>query len=194
MKQELRARSLADRDAIDPVRRLELADTIVGHLYDLDRFRDAGAVGLYWAAGSEVSTSGIIARLSEQEERRIFLPFVLNGELELTEWRPQDPVVTAEYGGMHPRYQRKVKLDEVDVLVVPGLAFDRKGHRLGSGTGHYDRLLARLDQRTIRIGLGYQSQVVDEVPHDAGDEDVHFVATEDGLIACAPVPSGSDQR
>lgn len=194
MKQEIRGRVLADRDAIDPVRRLELADAIVDHLYDLDRFRDAGAVGLYWAAGSEVSTSGIIARLSEQEERRIFLPFVLNGELELTEWRPQDPVVTAEYGGMHPRYRRAVRLDEVDLLIVPGLAFDRRGHRLGSGTGHYDRLLARLDPRTVRIGICYQSQVADEVPHGPGDEDVHFLATEEGLIACASVASGSDQR
>lgn len=184
-KEQLRTEMLAARDGIDPVRRLELAGAILERLYELPDFRGSGSVGLYWASGSEVLVSELGQRLSEQEQRRIFLPFVLNGELELTEWRPQDPVVTAEYGGMHPRYHRVVKLDEVDFLVVPGIAFDRRGRRLGSGTGHYDRLLARLDPLTVRVGVCFGSQVVDEVPSATVDQGVNYLVTEDAVIACA---------
>jgi 5-formyltetrahydrofolate cyclo-ligase len=184
-KEQLRTQMLAARDGIDPARRLELAGAIQERLYELPGFSGTGSVALYWASGSEVLVSELALRLSEQEQRRIFLPFVLNGELELTEWRPQDPVVTAEYGGMHPRYHRVVELDEVDFIVVPGIAFDRRGGRLGSGTGHYDRLLARLDPRTIQIGLCFGAQVVDEVPAATGDERLNYLVTEDAVVACA---------
>lgn len=183
-KDELRTKMLAARDGIDPVRRFELSNTIQERIYELEGFDGSGTVGLYWATHSEVSVTELGLRLSEHEVRRIFLPFVLNGELELTEWRPQDPVVTAEYGGMHPRYHRVVPLDEVDFLVVPGIAFDRRGHRLGTGTGHYDRLLARLDPRTVKIGMCFGAQVIDEVPAEPGDQPVGYLVTEESVIAC----------
>jgi len=183
-KEQLRTEMLAARDGIDPGRRLELAEAILERLYELPGFDGSGTVGLYWASGSEVLISDLAQRLSEQEQRRIFLPFVLNGELELTEWRPQDPVVTAEYGGMHPRFHRVVKLEEVDFLVVPGIAFDHRGRRLGSGTGHYDRLMARLDPRTVRVGVCFGSQVVDEVPSATADRGVNYLVTEEQVIAC----------
>jgi len=184
-KVELRGRMLTARDAIDPVRRLELAEAIHEALYELPAFRDADSVGLYWAGGSEASTTALYLRLAEIEQRRIFLPFVLNGELALTEWRPQDPVVDAEYGSMHPRYRRAVSLDEVDVLLVPGLAFDPRGNRLGSGTGHYDRLLARLDPRTLRVGMCFSSQLVESVPCGEIDQRVQFLASDSGVVTCA---------
>lgn len=183
-KAALRRAMLEARNAIEPVRRLELAEAIHASLYDLPAFREARSVGLYWASGSEVLTIGLCLRLWEQEERRILLPFVLNEELQLTEWRTQDPVVDASYGGMHPRYRRAAALEDVDVLVVPGLAFDERGGRLGTGTGHYDRLLARLDERTLRIGLCFRANVVPEVPAGPQDERVHYLATDTGLVDC----------
>ncbi len=182
---------LEARDGIDPMQRLKLAEAIHAHLDEAPTFNDADGVGLYWAIGSEVLTTGLAQRLAEQEQRRIFLPFLLNGELQMTEWRPADPVVDAEYGGMHPRYRRAVPLDELDVLVVPGVAFDEHGHRLGYGTGHFDRLLARLDTRTTRIGLCFGAQVVAEVPTGPSDQSVQFLVTEDGVTACASVSDGS---
>jgi len=190
-KAELRARMLETRNGIDPVHRLELAETIHAKIYDLPQFREASSLGLYWASGSEVLTISLAIKVWEQEERRIFLPFVLNGELQLTEWRTADPVVDAAYGGMHPRYRRAAALEEVDMLLVPGLAFDSRGRRLGTGTGHYDRLLARLDPRTTRVGLCFAAQMIDEVPIEPHDQRVEFVVTEDGVVACAPVANGT---
>lgn len=185
-KADLRDRMKRARDAIDPASRLERAERIQASAYSVPGFAEAEAIGLYWASASEVLTIGLAIRLAEQEQRRILLPFVLNGELQLSEWQPANPVVDAEYGGMHPRYRRAVALDEVDALIVPGLAFDHGGRRLGSGTGHYDRLLARISLRTTRIAFCFDEQIVEDVPAGSDDEGVHFLVSDRGVVRCSP--------
>jgi 5-formyltetrahydrofolate cyclo-ligase len=69
-----------------------------------------------------------------------------------------------------------------DVIVVPGLAFDRRGHRLGYGFGYYDRFLGSLPESVPRVGLAYVSQVVREVAVESWDVSVHALATEEGVI------------
>jgi 5-formyltetrahydrofolate cyclo-ligase len=179
-----RERARQARDGVDPVRRLGLSEAIHERLYELRRFREAEAIAIYFSIGSEVMTGPLAIRLAEQEGKRIFLPFVLNDELQLTEWRPSDPVVDAPYGGMHPRYRRAVPLDEVDVIVVPGLAFDRAGGRLGEGAGYVDDLLRRLSARVGRIGLAFREQIVPEVPLKPSDERVQAIVTDAELIVC----------
>jgi 5-formyltetrahydrofolate cyclo-ligase len=190
----LRERSRRLRDAIDPARRLASSEAIHERLYELSWFREAVAVAIYFSTGSEVMTGALAVRLAEDEGKRIFLPFVLNDELQVTEWRPSDPVVDAPYGGMHPRYRRAVSPEEVDAIVVPGLCFDRAGGRLGEGTGHVDGLLRRLPARTGRIGLAFSEQVVQAVPLRPGDERVQAVVTDAEVIVCDPVFEPSPAR
>ncbi len=71
------------------------------------------------------------------------------------------------------------------LLLVPGLAFDRSGNRLGRGGGHYDRFLAQAGGGITRVGLCFSTQVVDRLPRTPGDEPVDFVVTENGVIAPA---------
>jgi 5-formyltetrahydrofolate cyclo-ligase len=70
----------------------------------------------------------------------------------------------------------------IDLVVTPGLAFDRRGRRLGYGGGHYDRFLRRLPPSTIRVGIGFAAQVVDRVPAGPTDEPLDALVTEEGLI------------
>jgi 5-formyltetrahydrofolate cyclo-ligase len=184
-KGDLRERSRRARDGIDPVDRLERSEAIHERLYDLERFREASSIAIYFSTGSEVLTGPLAIRLAEHERKRLLLPFVLNHELQLTEWRPSDPVVDAEYGGMHPRYRLAAPVEDVDVIILPGLAFDSECHRLGEGRGLVDALLRRLDPGTVRIGLAFDEQIVPSVPTDAGDERMHVVATESELIVSA---------
>jgi 5-formyltetrahydrofolate cyclo-ligase len=72
----------------------------------------------------------------------------------------------------------------VDLVVTPGLAFDRRGYRVGYGGGFYDRYLARLRPNAARTAIGFSFQVVEEVPADPGDERVHLVVTEAETIDC----------
>jgi 5-formyltetrahydrofolate cyclo-ligase len=69
-------------------------------------------------------------------------------------------------------------------VVTPGLAFDRHGRRLGYGGGHYDRYLARLGPRAVRVGIAFSIQVIEDVPAAPEDERVHVVVTDAGVIDC----------
>jgi 5-formyltetrahydrofolate cyclo-ligase len=101
-------------------------------------------------------------------------------------WTPGERLIRSAFGVEEPAPQTE-RL-EPDVLLVPLLAFDRQGGRLGYGAGHYDRTLARLRARKpVRaIGLAYAAQEVPAVPMDATDQRLDGVLTPDGYIACGP--------
>ena len=169
-------------DQIQPEERLALAEAIHANLGELPAFRAAQGVGAYYALGTQVATGPLLVRLVEGEGRRAYLPFVLSGELQLAEWMPSQPVIQGEYVGMQPRFARRAPLQDIDAILVPGVAFDRAGGRLGEGRGMWDGLLARLPEGVARIGLAFRAQVVDEVPQEGSDQRLNFVVTEDGVI------------
>jgi 5-formyltetrahydrofolate cyclo-ligase len=181
-RERLRAQLLAVRDGIDPVDRLARAGAVAERLAALPAFAQAGAIAFYYSIGSEVPTLGLVTQVVESEGRRAFLPFMLNERLELAEWRPSDPVTEGEYVSFQPRFRRPAALDDVEAIVVPGLAFDRRGHRMGAGRGLYDELLSRLSPDTTRIGLAYAEQVVEELPSAEHDVRMHYVVTEEAVV------------
>jgi 5-formyltetrahydrofolate cyclo-ligase len=176
---------LEQRETIAPERRQEAASAVAGHLGEIAGFSEAGTVLLYYAVGSELPTMDLVVQLVEAEGRRVLLPFVMNDRLEAAEWRPSDPTTEGEYVGVQPRFHRPVPPEEVDVALVPGLAFDRQGGRLGSGRGLYDGLLSRLRPEAIVVGLAFAEQIVDEVPRDERDVSVAFVVTPQGVTAAS---------
>jgi 5-formyltetrahydrofolate cyclo-ligase len=182
---DLRDRMRRTREEIEPVRRYEASQAIEANLDRLPAFTQARAIGFYFTTGSEVQTGALIRRVVEDEGRRAFLPFLLNDRLEMTEWRPSDPVVEAPHVGMQPRFSRPAPIEELDAIVVTGLAFDRAGRRLGSGTGHHARLLARLPARVARIGIQFAELVVPAIDTEADPERVDHVVTEDEIVHCA---------
>ena len=85
-----------------------------------------------------------------------------------------------------PRPTDDAPLLEPDVLLVPLMAFDRRGYRLGYGGGFYDRTLdvLRSKKTIVAIGVAYSAQQVDSVPHDSHDHSLDFIMTEKGVFAC----------
>ncbi|MGH8913741.1 MAG: 5-formyltetrahydrofolate cyclo-ligase [Acidimicrobiia bacterium] len=79
-----------------------------------------------------------------------------------------------------------IPIHELDVVLVPGLAFDRLGGRLGHGGGHYDRILSRARPDTISIGIAPAMRLVDAVPVEPHDVRVGWLATESGVVRCLP--------
>ena len=98
--------------------------------------------------------------------------------LEGVEERP----VETPYGPAEPARRQPVEPGQVDVVIVPGLAFDRLGRRLGYGAGFYDRWLRRVRPDTMRVGIGFSFQVVDRVPAGGSDERVDVVVTDREVI------------
>jgi len=75
----------------------------------------------------------------------------------------------------------------VDVVVTPGLAFDREGNRLGYGGGYYDRYLQRMGRAAARVGIAFSLQIVDRVPAEPGDQRVDVIVTDQEVLDLRPV-------
>ncbi len=113
---------------------------------------------------------------------RLFLPHVRGDGLEVVECVPcasssGTAAVPADPLAAGPVTDPRL----VGLALVPGLAFDQGGGRLGRGGGHYDRLLARLRADCLRVGVCFSGQLVARVPRDPWDQSVDVVATEDGV-------------
>lgn len=139
-------------------------------------FKSAKTIGAYYALGSEVRTD-IIIEQARSLGKKIALPSVEGDSLTFYELSSGKYLVKGRFGIMEPLPYRPV--DRIDLLVVPGIAFDKKGHRLGYGKGYYDKFLAM--QKITSIGLGYSFQLVECLPTGEYDKRLNAIATEDGM-------------
>jgi 5-formyltetrahydrofolate cyclo-ligase len=184
-KAELRARMRALRAAVPRDERLRLAGAVEERVFRLSEIRAARTVLLFYSFGSEVETSEMAERV-HAEGKRLLLPFLEAERMEAAEVLPEDELVVSSYGPREPARRVPVDPGDVDVVIAPGLAFDRKGYRLGYGGGHYDRYLSRMGTRALRIGIGFASQLVDRVPREPTDERLDLVVTDAGVVDCRP--------
>ncbi len=176
-KAEVRARMRAVRDGIPPVERVRLAGLIRERLLALPEVAGARAVMAFHSIGSEVEMSDISEGLAETG-RQILLPVVEAGALQAAPFEPGSELVPGRFGVLEPADRTLAKHERIDVVIVPGLAFDREGYRVGYGGGYYDRFLAALVSRAFRAGVCFEAQLIDAVPHASDDEPVHAVVTE----------------
>jgi len=160
MKEKLVSQSREDRETASEV--------IAEKLFDLAEFKQASIIMFYMSTGSEVSTEGMIKQaisagkivaipVSKVEERKLVASQLIafNNELQL-----------GPYGILQPKeeYVREIDPEKIELVIVPGLAFDRTGRRLGRGKGYYDRFLSSLPETTPKVGLAFHFQIIDEVP------------------------------
>jgi 5-formyltetrahydrofolate cyclo-ligase len=182
-KGELRDRMRSIRDAIPDARRSEMGSEVRRRLMGLPAWRGAGGVLLFYSFGSEVPTAGIV-RQALREGRRVFLPRLVSGRMEIAEIDEASILTPTAYGPKEPSSPKAIDPSDVDVVVAPGLAFDRDGYRLGYGRGHYDRFLRRLRPSTPRIGIAFHEQVLPRVPHGRRDQRMDAVVTDSEIITC----------
>lgn len=172
------------RQAIPPADRRRAAEAVAGQALGLRAVRHARVVALFSSFGSEIATDQLVAGLMGAG-KRVLLPYLDSGEMDVAEVDPNDPPVASAYGPEEPARRDPVRPEEIDAVIVPGLAFDRRGHRLGYGGGHYDRFLRRVRPAAVRVGIGFHAQLLEAVPHGPGDEALDMVITEREVVACA---------
>jgi len=143
-----------------------------------------GRVALYAAIPGEVGTELIRATYLDAGVE-LFYPRVMeDGKLSFYRNGSPDIWVRGKYGLMEPRISPGMEgvRSGFDLVIVPGVAFDSMGKRLGRGYGYYDRFLADLTGSAITVGLAFSRQLLPEVPVDEWDVPVDAVVTEDGVI------------
>ena len=179
-KQALRARILAARDALDPAQRATGAQAIASRIAELPSFDGAAMVLATLPFGSEWDVRPL-AQAALDRGKSIVLPRVDAATRRLVLHRVEDldADVSPGFRGIPEPVPRTaiVRPADIDCVLVPGVAFDSAGRRLGYGGGYYDRLLPHLRPGVARIAGAFDLQVVDEVPVDAHDLAVDVVVT-----------------
>ena len=162
----------------------DAAQKLAGHLLRILENRPARTLAAYWAVGSEIDLSRLMEMLSD-EGWNIGLPVVVaEGQpLIFRRWLPGDNLVEGPLNTLQP--QAASELMTPEIILVPLLAFDEEGYRLGQGGGFYDRTLAALktdEPELLTIGVGFASQRMDTIPRDQYDQRLDMVVTEEGRL------------
>ena len=179
-KARIRRAVLEQRDALPADIRAEWGERIAARFVELPEVGTAEAVMVFSSFGSEVPTGSLVERLRARGIV-VALPRIEGADLVAVPFVPGDPVRATTFGAFEPVAPDVVDPAALDVIGVPGVAFDRQGHRIGYGGGYYDRFLRGLHTFTVAVAFGLQ--VVDR-PLPAGNFDlpVHAIVTEQETI------------
>ncbi len=191
-RQQLRAELRARRQRLPAGQRIVAAEQLLNTLEQLPEFLVSENIAGYWATAGELSLHSAVARLLAREQH-YYLPRLTNnrGELRFAPWKLGAALEPNRYGIPEPAAAAfDVAPDTLDLVLLPLLAFDRHGHRLGTGGGYYDRSFAFLAQLTrpskpLLVGIGYSFQELPDLPRAHWDIPLDFIATEQELIECS---------
>jgi 5-formyltetrahydrofolate cyclo-ligase len=188
----LRRQHRERRAALPAPARIQAAEAMARHLEALPALGSPGYVAGYWAVGGEMSLHAVLHRLSNGAV--YCLPMLMrDGRLRFAPWRPGDELVPNRFGIPEPAVSASSTLapEDLAVALVPLVAFDAHGHRLGAGGGWYDRSFSfRLSRSSapspLLVGVGYEAQREPRLAAEPWDVGMDMLATEAGLFAAIP--------
>jgi len=182
-KEELRRKIKEIRDSLSISEVLKKSNEIIARLKEMAIFRKCRVIACYISFDNEVYTHGLIKEFISEKE--ILVPVIANERKlllsHLKDWKELD---SGAYGILEPRkkFLRLREYDETELVIVPGIAFDEKGDRIGYGGGYYDALLKKMN--AIKIALAYEFQVMKEIPCEEHDVKMDFIITEKRVVEC----------
>jgi 5-formyltetrahydrofolate cyclo-ligase len=182
--QKLRREKKQVRELLAQKRRLltkdkvqELSAEVLVHLEQLPAFQSAQTVLIYYPTHNEVDVLPLIKRYKKEKtflfpvvhrKSMTACPYEGNAKMHRGKFRIPEPT-TAPFTG------------KIDLIILPGVGFDLSGNRLGRGGGYYDRYLSNLNRKTILVGVGYDFQLIEEVPADRHDKRLSYIITNQGI-------------
>lgn len=182
-KQSLRNKIAQLKKKHSPKEVLKKSGQIKRTLFSSPELKKAGTILFYASIKGEVQTKGMMKEALSLG-KRIALPKVSGKKLLLHEISSLHQLEKSSMGISEPKGRPEISLKEIGLIILPGLAFDRSGNRLGRGEGYYDRLLSEADGKTSAVALAFSFQIMDSVPTATNDQKVHKIITEDGIIEC----------
>lgn len=181
----LRAQMLALRNSKSPSELEQLSSEITGRLVELSSVKEARTISTYLEIGSEVRTRGFV-EWALGSGKRVIVPVVdrASKRLVFSELKAASELERGSYGIPEPKreFRRPVALERSDVVLVPGVAWDQRGFRIGYGAGFYDRSMNSLRTHVMAIGLAYEFQFVSDIPRSRYDRRVDRIVTEKRVI------------
>jgi len=174
IKKQLRESIKATKKVIYNEQKQAESELVFKTIEQLPEFITAKTVLVYWSLNDEVSTHGFIQKW--YKVKQILLPVVVNNTLEIREFSGMDCMVKGKsFGILEPSKGDIVSPNSIELGIIPGVAFDAAGNRLGRGKGFYDRLLKNYN--FLKIGVCFSFQYVQEVPTNRDDIKMDIVVT-----------------
>lgn len=159
--------------------RHSLSEEIRSLLEQHPLFQQASCVSLYHALPDEVQTVSILNRW--YQSKQLALPLVQGDDLLLLQYEGPESVERGAFGIWEPKPTcRIIQPEQIDLLLVPGVAFDRQGNRLGRGRGFYDRLLRTI--QAPKMGICFDFQLLPEIPTEPFDQPMDIILTDKRII------------
>lgn len=187
-KKTLRKELLTKRKNIDVVEKEEMDKKILNKFYESKYYRESKNIFIYISYDSEINTKEIINK-SLIDNKKIYVPRTefktrLMDAVEITSL---DDLIESEYGILEPSIDEPhIEPNELDLIVVPGVGFDRKGGRMGYGAGFYDRYFKKISKdkmkKIVKLALAYDFQILEDVPMNEQDVPVNYIITEKEFI------------
>ncbi len=185
-KSEIRKSTRAKRDALSKKERSEKSAAIMEQLFDFANFLESRIVLFYMSNNSEVDTEPMVRKALEIE-KIVALPLIDRGKQEIVPFK-----VDNLERDVRPRYRKirepipqrckQVPVKHVNLAIIPGIAFDERGGRIGYGTGFYDRFIPQLDITTRKVALSFECQIVPQIPMEPHDRYTDIIITEKRII------------
>lgn len=162
----------------------ERSSIIQSHFFSLPEYQKLSLPMSYVSTGREVYTHDLIKKVIA-DKNAVAVPFIAGNEIIPCKIGNFEDLERGVFGILQPTTEAdSMPLSALDMIIVPGLAFDRQGNRLGRGKGFYDRFLQSVNPKTLKIALAFSFQIVKRVPITANDVSVDKVITENGIIEC----------
>jgi 5-formyltetrahydrofolate cyclo-ligase len=182
-KRNLRKEFLQKRAALSELERERAENAIFERMIQLPAYQAARSVMLFVSFGTECDTHRLI-QFSLSEGKQVLVPYCDPDcdEMCSVPIQSMKELVPGKHGILAPAKGKTAQNPAVDFILTPGLAFDWEGYRLGYGRGYYDRFFDSLPDSAVRVGIGFDFQVVSKLPHDSFDRSVHAILTEKQTI------------
>jgi len=185
-KSEIRSRTLFLRNALSVKDRKIKSDQIMERLFGFANFLESRVVLFYMNTDSEVITVDMAERAMKYE-KGIVLPYIDKKDNQIVPFKVDDLKLDLQpgYGNILepiPQRCKEIPVEHIDLAIMPGIAFDERGGRIGHGTGFYDKLIPRLEITTRKVALAFECQIVPQIPMEPHDRYIDIIITEDRTI------------
>ncbi len=155
---------------------------IINKLFSLDEFKRAKRVMFYVSKNNEVDTHKAI-KIAIKIGKEVITPKIINKMIFPYRLYSFDDLLLGPFSILEPSNKRKTKKSTIDLFVIPGIAFDVSGNRIGYGYGYWDRFLNCINKKII-IGLAFESQIVSNIIKEPHDVNVSKIITDKKVILC----------
>jgi len=181
MKKQVRLDALKKRNSIPLLEQIELSSKVINNLVDSSFWHNATSVMLYLSIGSEVFTLFLLSKAIEQD-KELVLPKVKGKHIVPVRVGSNFKLISG-FGGILEPEKGDEYVNSISLCVVPLVAFDNKGYRLGYGGGYYDRFLKKYnDKIKLKVGLAYEIQRYEDLPAEDHDMMLDAICTERGIM------------